>query len=502
MKMDARRPALRHAHRILAAFALVACLMASLGGVAHGQGATRSQGSLGQENRGSRGGRVAPGPAGGAATTLQLPEFGVAIDAEGVVSRRAVEDPGGRLAGERAAAARAVLPADVFRPARLRKISLVRLDAALRRRGAAGADAGPDPIERHLAGLTRLEFAFLYPDQGDIVIAGPAGGWREDGLGRAVAIETGRPVILLEDLCVALRAFWPGVAAPRAVGCSIDPAPEALQRLRQFQQTVPNAVADHERAAVAVRISAGLQTALGDAHVRVFGVSAATHFARTLVEADYRMKLIAIDLEPPPVPLRTFLGGLQSAPPNTLQRWWFRPDEHCLRVTADRRACELLGRSVRLSTEDLVIGPDGQLADRGGKAGAAAQTFAAAFTAKYPQIADASPVFAQLRNGIDLLVLAAFMRRAGWPTGIAWEAAALRDERLVPTATLPPPRRMPCAVNVVWKGRVLLAPAGGVSITPDELIAGERVTVAPAGTLDDQRAALGPRPDGDRWWWD
>ena len=127
MKMDARRPALRHAHRILAAFALVACLMASLGGVAHGQGATRSQGSLGQENRGSRGGRVAPGPAGGAATTLQLPEFGVAIDAEGVVSRRAVEDPGGRLAGERAAAARAVLPADVFRPARLRKISLVRL---------------------------------------------------------------------------------------------------------------------------------------------------------------------------------------------------------------------------------------------------------------------------------------------------------------------------------------------------------------------------------------
>ena len=33
---------------------------------------------------------------GQAATTLQLPEFGVAIDAEGVVSRRAVEDPGGQ----------------------------------------------------------------------------------------------------------------------------------------------------------------------------------------------------------------------------------------------------------------------------------------------------------------------------------------------------------------------------------------------------------------------
>ena len=287
---------------------LAPCLAAVLGGLAHGQ-----------------------------ATTLQLPEFGVAIDAEGVVSRRAVEDPGRRLAAERAAAARAALPADVLRPARLRKISLVGLDAALNRRAAAGA--GPDPIERHLAGLTRLQFAFFYPDRGDIVIAGAAGGWREDGLGRAVSIETGQPVILLEDLCVALRAFWPGVRGPQSVGCSIDPAPEALERLRQFQRTVPKAVADHERPAVAAYIHEGLQTALGVADVRVFGIPAATHLARVLVEADYRMKLMAIDLEPPPVPLRTFLGGLQSAPPNTLQRWWFRPDEHCLRVTVDGRAC-------------------------------------------------------------------------------------------------------------------------------------------------------------------
>jgi hypothetical protein len=437
---------------------------------------------------------------GQAATTVQQPEFGVAIDADGVVSRRAVEDPGGRLAAERAAAARAALPADVLRPSQLRKISLVGLDAALRRQAAAGT--GPDAIQRHLAGLTRLQYAFLYPDRGEIVIAGPAGGWGQDGFGRAVSLGSGQPVILLEDLCVALRAFWPGGRGPHSVGCSIDPAPESLERLRQFQRTVPKAVADHERPAVAAGIHAGLTTALGDANVRVFGVSAATHFARVLVEADYRMKLIAIDLEPPPVPIRTFLGTLQSAPPNTLQRWWFRPDDRCLRVTEDRRACELLGRSVRLSTEDLAIGPDGRLVDRGGKAGGAAQAFAGAFTAKYPQIAEASPVFAQLRHGIDLLVLAAFMRREGWQTALAWDARGLRDERIVATETLPPPRRMPCAANVVWKGRVLLAPAGGVSIVPDELIAPERVSVAPAGVLEDQRSAVGPRPDAAGWWWD
>jgi hypothetical protein len=452
-------------------FGLLLCLLASSGGVAHGQ-----------------------------ATTIQLPEFGVAIDADGVVSRRAVEDPGGRLAAERAAAARAALPGDVLRHSRLRKISLVRLDAALRRRAAAGA--GPDPIERHLAGLTRLRFAFLFPEHGDIVIAGEAGGWRDDGLGRAVSLTSGQPVIPLEDLCVALRALWPGRRGPQFIGCSIDPEPEALVRLREFQGTVPRAVADRERPAVAAWIHEGLQTALGEGAVRVFGVPTATHFARVLVEADYRMKLIAIDLEPPPVPLRTFLGGLQSAPPNTLQRWWFRPDDRCLRVAAEGRSCELIGRSVRLSTEDLTIGADGRLVDRGGKAGAAAQAFAAAFTAKYPQIAERSPVFAQLRNGIDLLVLAAFMRRENWQTAIAWDATGLRDEQLVTTETLPPPRRMPCAVNVVWKGSVLLAPAGGVSIVPDELLAPERVSIAPAGALDDQRSSSEPQLGGNGWWWD
>lgn len=100
----------------------------------------------------------------------------------------------------------------------------------------------------------------------------------------------------------------------------------------------------------------------------------------------------------------------------------------------------VLGRSVRLSTEDLAIGPNGRLVDRGGRAGGAAETFAATFTARYPQIADRSPVFAALRNGIDLLVLAAFMRQAGWQRSIDWDAAALRDERTVATETLPPSR--------------------------------------------------------------
>ena len=49
------------------------------------------------------------------------------------------------------------------------------------------------------------------------------------------------------------------------------------------------------------------------AQIRVFGISPKTHFAMVLVEADYRMKRIAIGVEPPPVRMTTFAMALQVA---------------------------------------------------------------------------------------------------------------------------------------------------------------------------------------------
>ena len=79
---------------------------------------------------------------------------------------------------------------------------------------------------QYLAGLTSLQYVFYYPDSQDIVIAGPAEGFMLDSLGRPVGIASGRAVLQLEDLIVALRAFGPDGKKTATVGCSIDPTPK------------------------------------------------------------------------------------------------------------------------------------------------------------------------------------------------------------------------------------------------------------------------------------
>ena len=58
------------------------------------------------------------------ATTVQLPTFGVAVDAQGVLQRKMVEDPTGALAKERLKAAQQKLPQDVQAKSKLRKVSV------------------------------------------------------------------------------------------------------------------------------------------------------------------------------------------------------------------------------------------------------------------------------------------------------------------------------------------------------------------------------------------
>jgi hypothetical protein len=96
----------------------------------------------------------------GGGVTIQLPSFGVAIDADGELTIKSFADPTGRLKAERIAAARAGLPADIAAASKLRKISLVRLEQAV----AACLDE-ERPIDKalcHLAGLQRVQYAFIH----------------------------------------------------------------------------------------------------------------------------------------------------------------------------------------------------------------------------------------------------------------------------------------------------------------------------------------------------
>lgn len=62
--------------------------------------------------------------------------------------------------------------------------------------------------------------------------------------------------------------------------------------------------------------------------------------AHVPIEAAYRMKLIGIGLEPPPVKMVTYLSELQSPRTGLLERWWFTPHYDGLKVSDDRLAME------------------------------------------------------------------------------------------------------------------------------------------------------------------
>ena len=100
----------------------------------------------------------------------------------------------------------------------------------------------------------------------------------------------------------------------------------------------------------AERLANGLKENLGLQNVRVEGISAKTHFAQVMVEADYRMKLIGIGLEQPAVKITSYVARAnpQSVARNALQRWYFTPNYESVVVTEDQMGMVMLGDGVQL----------------------------------------------------------------------------------------------------------------------------------------------------------
>jgi len=434
------------------------------------------------------------------ATTVQLPQFGIAIDADGVIQTKKFRDPSGRLLTLRAAEAKAKIGHDLAEPSKLRKVSLVRLEQELQARLNEGKP--PTDAMLHLAGIQRLQYVFYYPDSGDIVIAGPAEAWVKNGVGKTVGVTTNRPTLLLEDMIAALRTYSPKSKAKPLVGCSIDPDADALVRMQAFQRTVPKVIAQRDQAAVARVTWNGLREALGTANIRVMGVSDKTHLAEMLVEADYRMKMIGIGLEPPPIRMATFLGSLSGAPQG-LQRWWFTPNYECLRVAGDGNALELVGQGVVLNAEDKQIATDGRLHNTGRPINKASELFTLSFTRKYDEISTAAPVFAQLRTAVDMLVVAAYIRQADLYGKSGWDQGVFADEAAFPIETHAAPKKAPCAVNVIWKGSRMLAPAGGgVAIQADKALEPSNLLTDDRGVIARMYKDEGEKRPVEAWWWD
>lgn len=424
---------------------------------------------------------------------------GVAVDADGVLRRMMVNDFTGQLNRQRVQESLAEIDTDIARFSKLRKVSLTRLAKLIQNSIAEGH--GPTEEMKYLAGLTRIKYVFFYPETQDIVIAGPAEGWVDTVEGRVLGVETGLPVLQLQDLIVALRAFPPGERSNPLVYCSIDATDEGLMRMQEFLQSIGRQIVPGDEQFIVQ----GLRESLGMQMITLGGISPNTHFAQVMVEADYRMKLIGIGLETPPARIKSYVSqaSFGSIASNAMCRWWFVPDYNRLRMTEDCHAMEFVGPGVKLVGEDEVVGRNGQRSSAG-QQNRASRKFTRSFTDKYAQLAERSPVYGQLRNCIDMLIAAAFMQQHDLYGLAGWDLSVLGNEEIYPVETYHAPTQVASAVNSIWKGRHLATPVGGgVQIRATEALDTENLIADEKGKLQKARdeVSLSDLP-ADKWWWD
>lgn len=418
---------------------------------------------------------------------------GIAIDANGVVSAKTNTSGSARLLKQRAEAFQSEhLNRDVTAPSELRKVSLNRLEKACATFADRNESAPADM--QFLAGLQRIDFVFVYPETGDLVIAGPAGGFAPDSTGRMAGIESGRPVLRLDDLLVALRT----VKSAGLIGCSIDPTQEGLAAFSNFVRRNSSPASP---ATIARRFQ-GMAAALGAQNVTVQGVAPDSHFARVLVEADYLMKMISIGRLR--IPVRGFRSHLSMIPVggNTMQRWWFTPLYEPFQKTPDGNAFAFSGQRVQLMSQDEQISANGQRTQTAFKR-VSTEAFASQFTEKYEQVAAVAPVFAELQNLIDLAVLAALIQKEDLATKAGWQMSLFLDAKRTTVAQGQVPKTVDSSFNTRNAGRVVIGlVAGGVTIDARSLLNSTPLIESTDRLLTGPAAASQPTAERTHWWWD
>lgn len=371
---------------------------------------------------------------------------GVRVDAQGVLRSRTTDaDP--RLAElwKKSATSR--------KDAKLLYVSLPRLFAEARRAVESGKPV-PDDLRR-LGGMTKLQYVFVHPDAGDLVIAGPAEPIESTDAYRPLGRITGRPVLHLDDLVTALRAFGPG-RRPDRIGCDIDVTAEIRERVANRVKAVgPTArILGFRKACDQVAEAGGPQP------VKYYGIDTETRYAFVCVEADYRLKQLALGLLPSPVPQVVSYRSLLDRPEKE-HRFSLESNYDALLAAPGGLAFELRGPSLKVNgglLGDPRSGPDDM--------SAAGRRFTALCNENFDALARHLVAWADLCNLGDLAVFAALAAEDKLAEKARWDTAWVLDPKGYPVARMATPASAATLCNVTVKGDAALFVTGGVWLKP------------------------------------
>ncbi|QDT11861.1 DUF1598 domain-containing protein [Stieleria marina] len=416
---------------------------------------------------------------------------GVMIDASGIVRTATVDEK-----MDLANVMRGVVDqpqGEMAEVAELRMISLRKLQAAISESRKDGAPL-PESIS-FLAGLQRIQYVFVDKENKDIIVAGPAEPWKLMDDGSVVGTQSGGAVLRLEDLVVALQSVE--AARTEGITCSIEPTAEGRQRLAKLMRSIKlrpgQSPAVYEES---MKQAFGLQT------ISLTGVPQDSRYARTLIAADYEMKRLAMALAQSPVTelpsyLQMAKNGRQNASQNP--RWWMACNYDAMSRSEDKLSWKLTGQGVKTLTEQDVIDNDGK-AKRGGRADKIAQSWADKMTENYEQLSRKVSVFGDLRNAMDLSVVATLIvqeeldKRAGLDLSVLSQP---NDDIELVSYTLPKAVSPECSFVRGRSGWVVTA-SGGVDVNAFDIVQNQKTDDTAMTKL---RSTALASTDSAAWWW-
>lgn len=408
---------------------------------------------------------------------------GVQVDADGVVKTATIQERSGLLRDLR----NQVLNAEgkMAEQSDLRMISLSKLQKEIAR-----AKAANEPLTdevRYLAGLQRIEYVFVYPEKNDIVLAGPAEGWKVRDDASVVGIKSGRPVLQLEDLLTAMRTVQAARREPISV--SIDPTPEGEVRLRQLLSQFGAGVDP-------TKFEGAIREAFGPQMVTLTTVANTSRMAQTLVAADYRMKCMAMKLEPSPADMPSYMDMIRdNAGGGTQPRWWMTCDYDAVLKSEDGLAWKLTGQGVKALTEEEHVATDGSRTSSNRK-NKLAQKWADEFTQHFDKLCSVNAAFGDLRNVMDMNVITTLIVAQKLDQTAGLDLSLLAGDEINTPAWNSPKAIPPHCSFVRGRAGWTISASGGVEINPWRVISQQ--------TREDKSVALVHKQadsSSDNWWW-
>ncbi|TWT97500.1 DUF1598 domain-containing protein [Neorhodopirellula pilleata] len=374
-----------------------------------------------------------------------------------------------------------------------RVISLAKLQNALRQVHETGGHIGDEAA--FLAGLQRIEYVVVDEENQDLLLVGPAEPWELRADGSVVGKQSGGSVLRLDDL---LTAFQSVETARRDGGirCSIEPTAEGRMRLRSFLKNVKLRPGQNP-----AFLEAGMREAFGAQMVSLAGVPTTSRFARTLVAADFEMKRIAMALTESPVRgLPSYLEMARNKRQSAAQspRWWMACNYDPIARDGDGRVWKISGQGVKTMTEEDIVAADGSV-ESDGRQDPLALKWAETMTEKFGELSTERSVFRDLRNVMDLAVVATLITQEQLDRKSGLDLSVLRgQDSLVETANYELPQSLsPQCSFIHGRAGWTVTASGGVNINAFGVV-DNQVESADLQTL------VVARDNGDdtRWWWD